>query len=147
MDTKTFIYTMYIASTPEKLWDALTKGEFTKQYWSGREIRSDWTVGSAVVEMVTQTGATDWHGTVLKCDRPRLLSFTFKFEENKALSGEPFSKVTYEIAKSGSGVRLTVTHEGLTQTVFDEVSQGWPEILSSLKTLLETGKPLGQHGH
>jgi uncharacterized protein YndB with AHSA1/START domain len=147
MDTNTFIYTMYIASTPQKLWDAITMGEFTKQYWSGREIRSDWKVGSPVLLAVSETGATDWHGTVLKCEPPRVLSFTFKFEENKALSGEPFSKVTYEISKSGSGVRFTVTHEGLTQAVYNDVSQGWPEILSSLKTLLETGKPLDEYGH
>ena len=146
MDTKTFTYTMYIASSQQKLWDALTMGEFTRQYWSGRDIRSDWKAGSAI-EMVTETGAIDWHGSVLKCDPPRLLQFTFKFEENKALSGEPFSKVTYEIAKSGSGARLTVTHEGLTQAVFNDISMGWPEILSSLKTLLETGKALVEHGH
>jgi uncharacterized protein YndB with AHSA1/START domain len=133
----------YIATTPEKLWQALTSGVFTRQYWFGRRVESDWQQGSKVTYWIDESQA-DFTGKVLRVEPHRLLSFTFQPEANKALREEPPSRVTFEIEPVGTSVKLTTTHDELVPggKVFEGISSGWPVILSTLKTLLETGKPL-----
>jgi uncharacterized protein YndB with AHSA1/START domain len=151
-----FVYVTLIATTPEKLWEALTKPEFTRQYWFGTDVESDWQPGSPVV--YRWKGKISDEGSVLKCEPPHLLSYTFHHLLDEELRKEPPSKVTFEIKKlgdedisgesdmglRGNAVRLTVTHEDFPpdSKLYPEIAKGWPSIVSNLKTLLETGKPL-----
>ncbi len=143
MNTDNFIYIIYINTTPQKLWDALTKTEFISQFWGtdGRSIESDWKVGSPVT-LIRGNGEIDWEGNVLRSEPPTLLSFTFHCKWKKELSVEKPSRVTYSIEPQETGVKFTVVHDELTEIVRNEISQGWPYILSALKSLLETGKAL-----
>lgn len=79
MGESEFVYVAYIATTPEKLWEALTDGDFTQRYWGGRRIQSDWNVGSPV-RHVRSDGGIDWQGEVLQSQRPHLLSYTFHMQ-------------------------------------------------------------------
>ncbi len=140
MNKPRFVYVSYIATTPEKLWQALTSGEFTEQYWFGRCVESDWRPGSKVTFTYDQGRKVDLVGQVLRCEPPRLLSYTF----HEQSMGEPPSRVTFEIEPAQSMVKLTVTHEDFPpdSQLFERISRGWPAILSSLKSLLETGRAL-----
>ncbi|MEP6668363.1 MAG: SRPBCC family protein [Chthoniobacter sp.] len=150
MNTKPkFVYRTLIATTPEKLWAALTDPKFTVQYWGGTSVESDWQVGSRVV--FRWQGKIVHDDTVLKSEPPRLLSYTFKPLHMEELRAEPASRVTFEIeeftgraAERGPVVRLTVTHEEFPadSRIFPMISSGWPDILSSLKSLLETGRAI-----
>ena len=133
MTTETFVYVTYIASTREKVWEALTNPEFTRQYWNGRLVESDWRVGSPVTIRHDYDDETDsLGGTVLEADRPRKLSF-----------GTPPSTVTFElIDHNDEVVKLTVVHAGLDAAGVQAVSGGWSFILSNLKTFAESGTPL-----
>lgn len=144
MDKPGFVYVTYIATTPEKLWTALTNSEFIQQYWFGRQAESDWKAGSPVVYRYDQGRKLDITGEVLRSDPPRLLSFTFHAETSEEYSRERPSRVTYEIEPAGSLTKLTVTHDDFDagSKVLQGVSNGWPAILSSLKSLLETGEAL-----
>jgi uncharacterized protein YndB with AHSA1/START domain len=147
--TPKFVYVTLIATTPDKLWAALTDPQFTAQYWGGTRIESDWKVGSPLV--FRWEGKVVHDDTVLQCDPPRLLSYTFKPLHIEEVLGEPASRVTFEIEeftgkskRQGPVVKLTVTHEGFSpdSKIFPMISKGWPDILSSLKTLLETGQAI-----
>lgn len=157
MSETEFSYTTYIRTTPERLWQALTDPAFTRRYW-GLSLKSDWTAGSTVTwDMETATMADDAQ-VVLEADPPRRLSYTwhtftpefaravgFSDEMLAKASAERRSKVTYDIAVAEPGVvRLTVLHDDFDpgSVVLDSVSHGWPSLLSSLKTMLETGEPL-----
>ncbi|MCC8964583.1 SRPBCC family protein [Bradyrhizobium sp. Pear76] len=135
-----FVYVTYIETTPEKLWDALTSSEFTQQYWFDTELRSNWTVG-APVALVMNGKVTDT-GEILEFDRPRRLAYTFKHEADPEMRKEPATKVVLTLEPFGSVVKLTVTHDGfgVGSKLFEGISNGWPVILSGLKSLLETGK-------
>ncbi len=135
MDKPKFVYVTYINTTPEKLWDALINPEFTKQYWGGRRIESDWKIGSAV-KMISTKEEPDFEGRVLAFEPPKLLSYTWR--------PQPPSSVTFRLEPYGTVMRLTVTHEGLEpgSKEYEGTSQGWMAIISSLKSLLETGKAL-----
>jgi len=139
MTKPSFVYVAYIRTSPEKLWQALTDGASTRQYWAGRRVESDWTVGAPVTFWFD--GKVSDSGKVLECDPPRRLSYSFRVELVEALRGEPPSRVTFEIEKLDAQVKLTVTHDGFEpgSKVFTAISGGWPAILSSLKSLLETG--------
>jgi len=157
MSRPEFVYISYIETTPEKLWEALTSSEFTKRYWFDTEVRSDWKVGSPVA-LVMNGKITDT-GVILEADPPRRLSYTFKHELIEEMRSEPVTKVVFTIEAYGDLVKLTVTHEGFESPdsqlqmgfsepsrrdsrLLDSISEGWPAILSSLKSLLETGKTL-----
>jgi uncharacterized protein YndB with AHSA1/START domain len=142
MSKPEFVYVTYIETTPEKLWEALTNSEFTKQYWFDTEVRSDWKVGSPFA-LVTSGETTDT-GEILEADRPRRLSYTFKHELMEEMRKEPATKVVFTIEPYGDLVKLTVTHEGFVEgsKLLDGISRGWPAILSGLKSLLETGKAI-----
>ncbi len=154
MDKPKFVYVNYIATTPEKLWRALTSGEFTSQYFAGRRIESEWRRGSSV-RMLKEDGTVDWRGEVLEVDPPKLLSYTFDVldDPNKRdhtgkrveLSRrERPSRVRFEIEQFMDQVKLTLTHDGFEPDgkLFEGISRGWPAILSGLKSLLESGKVL-----
>src|SRR5438477_589330 len=142
MSKPKFVYTTYIETTPEKLWEALTTSEFSKRYWFGTEVRSDWKVGSPLA-MVTD-GKTSDTGEILEADPPRRLSYTFKHQLFEEMRNEPATTVVFTIEPHGTIVKLTVTHQGFVEgsKLLGAVSNGWPAILSGLKSLLETGKVL-----
>jgi uncharacterized protein YndB with AHSA1/START domain len=142
MSKPEFVYVTYIETTPEQLWEALTSSEFSKRYWFGTEVRSDWNVGSSFA-LVTD-GKTSDTGKILEADRPRRLSYTFKHELFEEMRNEPATKVVFTLEPYGNIVKLTVTHEGFMEgsKLLGAVSNGWPAILSGLKSLLETGKVL-----
>ena len=138
------VYVTFIRSTPQKVWDALTQSEFTKQFFFGRTVESDWRKGSSW-RLVMPNGATDVEGEVLESDPPRRLKLSWKVEwlaEARAL--EP-AIITYDIEPAGDVVKLTLTQHntGLVPRKFvDAGKQGWAAIMSSLKSLLETDQPL-----
>jgi uncharacterized protein YndB with AHSA1/START domain len=138
-----YVYVTYIKTTPEKLWDALTSPEFTRQYWFGIAVTSDWKVDSPMTYL--KEGKAVVKGKVLAAERPKLLSYTFQ-ESGTEASNEPPTKVTLEIEPEAGTetVRLTVTHTDfvLNSKHRPSISSGWPAVLSGLKSLLETGKPL-----
>jgi uncharacterized protein YndB with AHSA1/START domain len=132
----------YIETTAEELWDALTNSEFTTRYWWDTSVISDWKVGSPISLVIK--GRTTDVGEILEADRPRRLSYTFHHILNEAALKERPSRVTFVLESRGELVKLTLTHEGFADdsVVYDGISKGWPAIMSSLKSLLETGRPL-----
>ncbi|MET0188416.1 MAG: SRPBCC domain-containing protein [Pseudonocardia sediminis] len=147
---RTYVYTTYIATTPQKVFDALTTPEFTMQYWGGAEIRSDWTVGSPVEAY--HPDHDDFIGEVLAVEPPNKLSYTFTGKAERE-EGRPATVVEFDISAFGDEVvKLTVVHSGFTADERGEqdardVGHGWPAIFAALKTLLETGSPLPSPGH
>ncbi|UFZ08116.1 SRPBCC family protein [Bradyrhizobium ontarionense] len=142
MSKPEFVYVTYIATTPEKLWEALTSNEFAKRYWFGTELHSDWRVGSPFA-LVTDGMTTDV-GQILEFDPPRRLSYTFQHILKDEFRNEQPTKVVFAIEPHGNSVKLTLTHEGFEGAgrLLDAVSNGWPAIMSGLKSLLETGTAL-----
>lgn len=142
MDKPRFVYVTYIDTTPEKLWQALTGGDFTFQYWAGRRLESDWRPGSPV-RLVREDGGMDVQGEVLRAEPPRLLSYTFGAPYVGGRPPEPPSRVTFEITPIMGKVKLSLLHEDLLdRKMLEGVSQGWPAILAGLKSLLESGRVL-----
>jgi uncharacterized protein YndB with AHSA1/START domain len=137
-----FVYVSYIETTPEKLWEALTSGDFTERYWFGMRLRSDWKVGS-VFEMVRGDGTVSDAGKVIEYDPPRRLAYTFVNLSDKYRDDTP-ALATFTLEPYGEIVKLTLTHEGFAEgsKFFAGISSGWPAILSNLKSTLETGRPL-----
>jgi uncharacterized protein YndB with AHSA1/START domain len=137
-----FIYVTYIETTPEKLWEALTSSDFTKRYWWDTRVVSDWKVGSPF--SLVLNGRTTDVGEVLEAERPRRLSYTFRHILNEAARNERPSRVTFVLEPHGKLVKLTLTHEDFAEdsVVIDGISKGWPAIMSSLKSLLESGEAL-----
>jgi uncharacterized protein YndB with AHSA1/START domain len=138
------VYTIYIASTPEKVWQALTTAEFSRQYFFGFAVELESKVGGSFIVRAPD-GSTHIDGEVLACDPPRKLSVTWKVNWPGLVKKLGQTVVTYEIAQAGDAVRLTMTesHEReLPEDILSGGRAGWPAILSSLKSLLETGKPL-----
>ena len=157
VDKPSFVYSTYIHTTPQRLWEALTDPAFTERYW-GLTFETDWQAGSPVT--LRQWGLTiaDPEQVVLESDPFRRLSYTwhtftpewrhlarekvgFDDEFLDRIALEPRSKATFEIDDLGDLVKLTVIHDGFEagSEVLQTISQGWPHVLSNLKTLLETG--------
>ena len=134
-----FVYVTYIYTTPQKVWDAITKPEFSRKYWVHYNV-SDWKVGSRWEHQNgDDSGRIMIDGTVLESDPPRKLVMTWSRPDH---SKEP-SRVSFDIADHNDGlVCLTVTHDQLEHdpAMAASVSGGWPKVLSNLKSLLETGK-------
>ncbi|MBW8857418.1 MAG: SRPBCC family protein [Bradyrhizobium sp.] len=143
MPKPSFVYVTYIATTIDRLYRALTSAEFTERYMFGRRVESTWEVG-APVRYIGRDGALSDSGTVLEADPPRRLVFTWRVEIDDALRNEGYSTVTFELEPLGGEVKLTVIHDDLREDsgVYKGISGGWPKALASLKTLLETGRPL-----
>lgn len=138
-----FVYVTYIRTSPAKLWEALTEPEFTEQYWFGCRQECDWKVGSPWKLMLPDIGLAD-AGEVLAVEPERRLVLSWRNEFMPELTAEGFGRMTYDIEDQGGFVKLTVTHESEVENskLIGAVSGGWPKILASLKSLLETGEPL-----
>jgi uncharacterized protein YndB with AHSA1/START domain len=138
-----FVYVTYIRTTAEKLWQALIEPEFTRQYWAGTRQESDWKVG-APWRIVIPDGRVADSGEIIEFESHRRLVLTWRNEFRPELHQEGYSRLTYELEQQGDMVKLTLTHEiDWPESKFIQaVSQGWPAILSSLKSLLETGESL-----
>ena len=144
MSQSKFLYVTYIRTTPEKLWHALIDPAFTRQYWVETHQECDWQVGSQWKLMIPDGRIGD-SGEVLEIDPPRKLVLSWRNEFKPELREEGYSQLTYQLEPHGSdSVKLTVTHEidRPESKLIDGVSQGWPHLLSSLKSLLETGESL-----
>jgi uncharacterized protein YndB with AHSA1/START domain len=138
------VYTIYIASTPEKVWEALTSAEFSRKYFFGNAVEVDLKVGGAYI-MRQPDGSLHISGEVLECDPLRKLTFTFNVNWPALIEKLGPTLVTYEIEPAGDAVRLTMTESHdrpLSDDILSGGRSGWPAILSSLKSLLETGEPL-----
>ena len=142
MSRPSFIYVTYINSTPEKVWQALTDPAFTRKYWVNHRNASDWKVGSEWRhEDYDDASLVDIVGHVVESAPPRHLVLTWASPKDAEIP-DKVSRVTFDIETYG--VRLTVTHSELEpdSAMLSGISRGWPLVLSSLKTLLETGEPL-----
>jgi uncharacterized protein YndB with AHSA1/START domain len=138
-----FLYVTYIRTSPEKLWEALIKPEFTRSYWFGCWQDCNWEKGSPWKLMFSDGRLADM-GEVVEIERPRRLVISWRNEFQPELKAEGHSRATFELEQMADMVKLTVTHEmNMKGSKFiARVSEGWPSILSSLKSLLETGKAL-----
>jgi uncharacterized protein YndB with AHSA1/START domain len=141
MSKPNFVYVIYIASTPEKVFHALTDRALSARYWFGYEVTSDWKVGSSFA--LVKEGKSWDEGKVLEYDPPRRLSYSFH-PLHDGLENEKPSRVAFDLEEINGQVKLTMTHDGFIDdsAVLPKISVGWPSILSSLKSLLETGKEL-----
>jgi uncharacterized protein YndB with AHSA1/START domain len=140
----TIVYTIYIASTPEKVWQALTTAEFSRKYFFGNAVEVDLKIGGAYI-VRPPDGSVHISGEVVECDPPRKLTITFNVNWPELIEKLGPTLVTYEIEPAGDAVRLTMT-EAHDRPISDDIlsggRSGWPAILSSLKSLLETGEAL-----
>ena len=142
MSKPQFVYVTYIETTPEKLFQALTDSAFTKRYWFGTELRTDWKVGSPV-EVVMNETVTDT-GRILEFDPPKRISYSFHHEANEVLRKEKPSRATFVLEPYGTLTKLTLIHDDFApdSLTLGAISKGWPAILAGLKSLLETGNAL-----
>jgi uncharacterized protein YndB with AHSA1/START domain len=135
------VYTIYIATTPEKVWLALTSAEFSPRYFFGNAVEVDLRVGGGYV-LRQPDGSVHISGEVVECDPPRKLTVTFNVNWPALIEKLGPTLVSYEIASAGEVVRLTMTESHdrpLSDDILSGGRQGWPAILSGLKSLLETG--------
>ena len=145
MARSTFVYVTYIRTTPEQLWTALTDAEFMKQYWFGMHCESDYRRGSPW-RLVYADGRLADQGEILEADPPRRLVIRWRNEWKPEMKAEGDSLCTFEIetvaGATAEAVKLTVTHTMARpeSKLIRAVSGGWPQVLSNLKSLLETGE-------
>ncbi|MEP6840759.1 MAG: SRPBCC family protein [Bradyrhizobium sp.] len=142
MSKPEFVCTTYIKTTPEKLWHALTDKEFTRRYWMNCTLTSDWKVGSRMT--MERDGEVKNDCVILESDPPRRLSYSWLSIFDDDMKKEAPSRVTFVIEPRDDIVKLVVTHEGFAEGshTLPSVSIGWPMVISSLKSILETGQPL-----
>jgi uncharacterized protein YndB with AHSA1/START domain/DNA-binding transcriptional ArsR family regulator len=156
MDKPSFVYTTYIRTTPDRLWQALTDPAFTERYW-GATFETDWKAGSEMSWTQFAVTIADPEQVVLESEPYRRLAYTWHSftpelmealdlsgEARERIGAESRSKVTFELEPQGDLVKLTVVHDGFDpdSLVASMVDEGWPKVLSSLKTMLETGETL-----
>ena len=142
MSKPEFVYVIYIAATPEKVFEALTDAKMSERYWHGNYVVSDWRVGSPFA-LKLRRHDKEVTGEVLEYDPPRRLAYTF----HSALAGhesEKPSRVTFELEHQKDQVKLTIVHDRFESgsKVFESISLGWPLVLSSLKSFAENGQVL-----
>jgi uncharacterized protein YndB with AHSA1/START domain len=141
MSSEEYVYVTYIATDPRKLWKALLEPEFTRRYWEHENV-SDWTPGAPWEHRRLDAGKTvDVVGQVVENVPGKRLVLTWAHPDDRQRV-ERHSRVTLEIEPVADMVRLTVTHQALDAEMRGKIAAGWPRVLSSLKSLLETGKPL-----
>jgi uncharacterized protein YndB with AHSA1/START domain/DNA-binding transcriptional ArsR family regulator len=139
------VFEIYIRTTPERLWEAITNSEMRRQYSFGAAISSDWTPGSKFT-MSSPDGTGVWgEGENVVVDPPRRLVQTMVALWSEQIKREGKSRITWEIKPQGDLCKLTVTHDRMREGANDELYGGWPMILSSLKSLLETGEAIQFH--
>ena len=140
MAKSTYVYVSYIRTTPEKLWRALTDGEFMKQYWFGMRGESEWTPGSSW-KLVASDGQVWDAGEIVESKPPQRLVIRWQHQNKPELKAEGASLCTMELEPSAGAVKLSITHtiEREPSKFLEAVSGGWPKVISNLKSLLETG--------
>ena len=144
-ETTTQVYQVFIKATPEQIWEGITKPEFTSQYFYGSVIDSTLEPGTPWLGWSTDRSQQFVDGEVLESDPPRRLSHTWRALYDEETAAEPYSRVSWEIEPQDGGfTKLTVVHDRLEEAprTAESVAGGWSFVLSGLKTLLETGKPL-----
>jgi uncharacterized protein YndB with AHSA1/START domain len=143
-----FAYAIDIRTTPETLWSALTEPEFTRQYWFGTAQESEWK-SSATWRMLAPDGRVCDSGEIVEIEPRKRLLLTWRHELDPEMHAEGYSRLAYELVQFDEAVELTLRHEmDVADSKFIEsISCGWPPILSSLKSLLETGEPLERTRH
>jgi uncharacterized protein YndB with AHSA1/START domain len=140
------VFEIYIKTTPERLWEAITDGEMRRKYSFGVGVDSDWTPGSHYKAVHPAAPGPISAGENLEVEPPRRLVQSFNALWSDDVKAEGTSRVTWEIEPIADSCRLTVTHDQLREGANDELYGGWPMILSGLKTLLETGESLTTPG-
>jgi uncharacterized protein YndB with AHSA1/START domain len=140
------VFEIYIRTTPERLWEAITDPEIRSKYHFGTQVTSDWTPGSHYEQSHPAAGVTIAEGENLEVDPPRRLVQSMVALWSDDVKGEGTSRVTWEIEPVGDSCRLTVTHDQLREEAPGELYGGWPMVLSGLKTWLETGEQLTTPG-
>ncbi|MGY3484825.1 uncharacterized protein YndB with AHSA1/START domain [Bradyrhizobium sp. USDA 4011] len=139
MSKPDYVYVTYIETTAEKLWHALTSSDFTERFWFGYRVTSDWKVGSPY--HFTKDGRCSVQGEVLIAEPPNKLAYSWDVVKEGA-AREQVSLVTFEVEPHGGVVKLTVTHDDLGPKTLRDISGGWPMVIASLKSFLETGREL-----
>ena len=141
-DKPKFVYVIYIASTLEKVWQALTDPDQTEKYWFGYRVNANGKAGAPFI--ARSPGGEDFDkGVILESDPPRRLACTWRPQHDNDKHERP-SRVTFDLAPLKGQVRLTVVHDDFDEgsKAFEGISRGWPAVLSSLKSFLETGRAL-----
>jgi uncharacterized protein YndB with AHSA1/START domain len=135
-----FVYVTYIASTPEKVFKALTDTDATAKFWFGNAATSDWKIGSPI--QFHREGKLILQGKILENEPPRRLSYTFHAMHEPHNGKEAPSRVVFELEQQKDQVKLTVTHDDFAEgsKVFESISNGWPLVLSNLKSYLELNR-------
>jgi uncharacterized protein YndB with AHSA1/START domain/DNA-binding transcriptional ArsR family regulator len=143
MSAPIHVYQIYIRATPERIWQGLTDSDLVRQYYFGSVIDSEFKAGGPITYKQPDTGRTDITGDVIEADPPRKLVHSFKVAWDPDIDDPP-TRVTWEITPMGDTCLVSVTHDGFTDenATFASTRDGWPMILSGLKTLLETGERL-----
>jgi len=153
--TETFVCATYIRTTPEKLWEALTNGDFSVKYWMGFRVEIEQKVGGKL-RLLPPKGLErygDHAGEVLVCEPARKLVYTWNMKDKEppevTKKRQSLSRVTYEITPAGPVVKFRLIHENLLPediekdpNTFRGINNGWPAVISSLKSLLETGEAI-----
>ena len=137
------VFVTCIRTTPEKLWEALTESGFTQRYWLQTRQVTEWKPGASW-RAVNLEGKAIISGEIIEIEPPKKLVFTWRNETNPEIKAEGHSRVTYSLEQQGSSVKLTILHEmdKPGSKLLQSVSGGWPLVLASLKSLIETGEPL-----
>jgi uncharacterized protein YndB with AHSA1/START domain len=138
-----FVYVTYIRTTPAKLWEALTDPDFNRRYWFGIHCESEWRQGASW-QMVASDGTVTDAGEILEAEPEKRLVIKWRNEFRPEMKAEGYTRCSFDIAPDGDTVKLTIIHQidrDGSKTI-EAVSGGWPMILSSLKSLLETGAAL-----
>ncbi|CAM2069033.1 SRPBCC family protein [Sulfidibacter corallicola] len=134
------VYSIFIQADPERIWDALTMGEFTRQYFHETRIQSTWEIGSPVT-YENEDGSLAVSGEVMEVDRPRRLVFSWQFQYDPELAAEPHSRVSFDIEPKGEVCLLKIVHDQFIpeSKTLQHIQGGWEAIMCALKTFLETG--------
>lgn len=142
-DAPHHVFQIYIRCTPEQLWDGITSADLTRRYFHETAVESTWEPGAPVVYR-NPDGSTAVEGEVVTAEPPLRLTITWRVLYDPAAAQEAPSRVTWEIEQLGESCRLTLTHDQFPDgsAVYDGVGEGWPMLLSSLKSLIETDEPL-----
>jgi uncharacterized protein YndB with AHSA1/START domain/DNA-binding transcriptional ArsR family regulator len=140
------VFEIYIKTTPERLWEAITDSEMRQKYNFGVGVESDWSPGSSYKGLHPQAPTALVEGENLEVDPPRRLVQSFTALWSDDVKREGTSRVTWDIEPVEDSCRLTVTHDQMREDAHSEIYGGWPQILSGLKTLLETGESLTTPG-
>ncbi|HEX6548635.1 MAG TPA: SRPBCC domain-containing protein [Candidatus Dormibacteraeota bacterium] len=142
------VYTLFINAPRERVWDAITKPEFTRRYFFGSQPQSTWKPGDRLLWTEEESGRDLVDGNVIEFDPPRRLVHSWIVKYDPTLTEEGPSRVTWELEEMGAVTKLTAIHDDFAEgsRVYENVAGGWPLVLSGLKTLVETGKPLVLEG-